>query len=647
MKHLIMGTAGHIDHGKTALVKAISGIECDTHKQEKQRGITINLGFAHLSLDSGDAISIVDVPGHKDFIHTMVAGASGIDFVLLVVAADSGIMPQTREHLQIMEMLNISNGIIALTKTDTVDADIVELAQEEIAEFTQGTFLEKAPVLPVSSLTLDGIPKLISEIEKCVEKIAQRPRGEIFRLYIDRIFSVSGFGTVVTGSVISGQVKTGDQVYLLPVEKKLRVRRLERHGDEVEKIVAGDRASLNLVGLSREDFKRGMIVSDKTLQPTTMIDARLTLFPNARRISIWSDAVFLLGTYEAQVKVHLLDKNSAVGDEKILVQIHMPAPCIVSLGDRFVIRSTSGDISLGGGEVIDGQPLHHRRRPKKLIDNLQKIAEGKLTELVATEVRKQIGAISCEIVADRLNVSVADMLKIVKKGLPEDIMVTGEKNEMYFCTVLEYAKIKDIIRNNIKTYHKRNSMDKTGRTVRDLLSITNMTSVDGGSTFVKLILMQMVKENILKQVDNTWAIKSHIVFIPAEIEEKRKLISTFLKGFGVKVPLLIEIDAFAEKNDIEPQIKTFIIRQLIQENKVYKIENDFIHADIVNTIRTKLLNVLNETPDGLTVAQFRDLVADNRKICLLLYSLFDYEGYTTRKGNVRVITPKGVELISS
>ncbi|HOB72167.1 MAG TPA: selenocysteine-specific translation elongation factor, partial [bacterium] len=234
MKHLIMGTAGHIDHGKTALVKALTNIECDTHSEEKKRGITIHLGFAHMALPDGGNLGIVDVPGHKDFIHTMVGGASGIDFVLLTVAADSGIMPQTREHIRIMNILKIKKGIIAITKSDLADEEIIELVKEDVAEFVKESFLENAPVITVSAKTGAGIEELKKLIFKTVERIENRPEKGVFRMFVDRIFSVSGFGTVVTGSVLSGCVKTGDTVYLIPGKgDELRVRRIEKHGAEV------------------------------------------------------------------------------------------------------------------------------------------------------------------------------------------------------------------------------------------------------------------------------------------------------------------------------------------------------------------------------------------------------------------------------
>jgi selenocysteine-specific elongation factor len=290
VKHLILGTAGHVDHGKTALVKALTGIDCDTHKEEKRRGITINLGFAHLTLASGDTVGIVDVPGHRDFVHTMVAGACGIDCVLMVIAADSGVMPQTREHLAICDILGIRAGIIAVTRVDLVDETALAGVREEISRFKKGTFLENSPVVDVSPVTGRGIETCKAVIAETLMHVPDRRTGTVFRMFIDRIFSVSGFGTVVTGSVKSGKVSIGQTAYLLPPHKELRVRRIERYGAEVAEVTAGDRASLNLVGLSKEEFERGMLVSDRPLATTTLLDVRLHLFDHTKPLGRWSQA---------------------------------------------------------------------------------------------------------------------------------------------------------------------------------------------------------------------------------------------------------------------------------------------------------------------------------------------------------------------
>ncbi|MFO7897299.1 MAG: selenocysteine-specific translation elongation factor [Candidatus Cloacimonadales bacterium] len=323
-KHLIMGTAGHVDHGKTTLIKALTGFDCDTHQQEKKRGITINLGFTHLDLASGNSLGIVDMPGHADFINTMVAGASGIDFVLLIIAADEGVMPQTVEHLEIMKLLEIKQGLVVLTKADLVDAELLELAQEEVREFVEDSFLQDAPIIPVSGATQAGIEELLTALDKLVAAIPQRSAEGVFRMFIDRIFTIEGIGTIVNGSVLSGSIAAEDILYLLPVEKEVRIRRIERHGQETQRIMAGDRAALNLVGLKKAEFAKGMLLSDRRLAPTEMVDAKLTIFQPDFSLNRWSQLIFLIGTVRMTAKLHLLDREVLASEESGLVQIHLP-----------------------------------------------------------------------------------------------------------------------------------------------------------------------------------------------------------------------------------------------------------------------------------------------------------------------------------
>ncbi len=394
IKHLIMGTAGHVDHGKTALIKALTGIDCDTHKEEKERGITINLGFAHLELSRDLSIGIVDVPGHKDFVKTMVAGAYGIDFVLLVIAADSGIMPQTKEHFNIIKMLGINHGIVAINKADLVDEEMLELAKLEIMEFMEGSPLEHAPVVAVSSFTGLGIDILKVEITRIAETIPERSRSSIFRTYIDRIFNVRGIGIVATGSVLEGEISTGSELFLLPGNRgRLRVKGIERHGKAVEKVTAGNRAALNLTGLKYEDFERGMLLSDKNLAETQMVDARIELFEGNYCVGTWSHHIFHTGTFTSKARIHLITKDEITGGEYAVAQIHLEKPAILLSADRFILRNTSGDMTIGGGMILDPQPLHHRRRTEKLKASLVLLDKARsskddLTGLIIFEIQK-------------------------------------------------------------------------------------------------------------------------------------------------------------------------------------------------------------------------------------------------------------------
>ena len=647
-KHLIMGTAGHVDHGKTALVKALTGIECDTHPEEKQRGITINLGFANLSLDSGNTLSVIDVPGHKDFIHTMVSGACGIDFVLMVISADSGIMPQTREHLQIMEMLNIAHGVIVLTKVDLVDEETIILAQEEILDLVEGTFLAHAPLIPVSVKTGFGLDKLRTVLDECCKNVQQRPTGELFRMFIDRIFSVAGFGTVLTGSVLSGSLQVTDPVYVLPPEKKLKIRRFERHGKEVNQIIAGDRASINIVGLTKEEYRRGMALCNLIVSSTTQIDAQITLFKHAPRIRIWSEAIFILGTYEAKVRVHLLNANTLTGGECAVVQIHLPTLCTVCIGDRFILRNTSKDATLGGGEALDPHPLHHRRRTKKLITQLQKVAQGDMNELVAVELRKTRYSLSSSMLAMRLKMEEQTIIRALETNeLPPDI-VCIEKNHYFLCILRKNLdEYEHAIVQSIEKFHSQNPLEDYGRSFSDLkgcLYSENQASIE---LILEFLLNSLIKKSVLKFVNATYALNTHSAQMTTGTLDKIALIESYVQSFGLKVPLPREIEVHAKKNGIEQKELNHILRYLTGQKKIFRVESDYIHAHVVNPIRIQLLHALQNKSNGMTVAEFRNMISDNRKICLCLFNLFDSEGITERVGDCRCITLKGQEYLKT
>ena len=647
MKHLIMGTAGHVDHGKTALTKALTGVDCDTHKEEKARGITINLGFTHLDLPNGDSLGIVDVPGHRDFVHTMVGGASGIDLALLVVAADSGVMPQTIEHLRIMDVLGIRDGVVVLTRIDLIEPEIVDIAEEEIAKLVRGTFLWGSPIVRVSAVTGQGLDLLKDAIAEVVSGLEDRRRGEVFRLFPDRIFAVSGFGSVVTGSVLDGALRTGATAYLLPGGKELRVRRLERHGEEVEQVVAGDRASVNLVGLKREDFSRGMVVSDRILRDTRMVDAELRLFERSRGLGLWSQAAFHCGTYEQGARIHLIDRTRLSGGETGLVQIHLDEPCVTQYGDRFVIRSTSNDMTLGGGKIIDPAPLHHRRRTAEAIAGMEEIAKGALPKLIASEVRKHFRPVGHRQIADILNISQAEVREITSEHLPHDIVRRVAGDQICLLVRREYDRLREACLKVIGGYHRRHPLEKGGRTIEELTGILAMAGEPAAEAMLRLIVQELEGKGEIKRVARTWALAGHTVKIGPEMAREIGFVDDFLCKCGLQLPLKSELTRAATKENIDERELKGILRYLVRDRKAYFIEGDYIHASVVNRCRNMLLRALPEQGEGMTVAQFRDLVGGNRRICVPLLGIYDAEGVTRRVGDLRVLTDKGREWVAS
>lgn len=643
MKHLIMGTAGHIDHGKTALVKALTGTDCDTHKEEKRRGITINLGFAHLALDSGDTVGIVDVPGHRDFVHTMVSGASGIDFALLVIAADEGVMPQTREHVRIMEILGITKGIVALTKIDRVDEGGGNEADHLIRAFAKGSILESWPVIKVSSLSGAGIDNLKRSISQIALEAAQRPEGGIFRMYIDRVFSVSGFGTVVTGSVKSGELHVGDAAYLLPGAKPLRVRRLERYGEPVDVVYAGDRASCNCAGMDRADFRRGMLISNRKLDGTLLLDAALTLFSESPQIGLWTHAVFLLGSFESRARIHALDKNKVAPGQTALVQIHLGSECVALAGDRFVIRSASGDATIGGGVIIDSAPLHHRRRTKALLGNLSTMVSGGLPGRVAAEIRKSMTGMSAGFIAERLGISEQETAAALKALASDDIKTVASPTNRYAITAHSWEILKKKVVSALRAFHKANPLMSQGRGLEDLRGVIGAVEKDPGDEFPAIFLESLVGEGALKKIGESYALPEHAVSMSKDERESALFVESYFKNCGMQTPILSDLEKQSQTRGVDEKKLKGILRFLTDNGVLRRIEGSYLFGEQVDVCRAKLLNALRAKTEGLTVAEFRDVVEGNRKICLMLFALFEQEGIVRRVGDLRVLTPKGEE----
>ncbi len=386
---LTLGTAGHIDHGKTSLVRALTGIDTDRLKEEKERGITIELGFAYLELPGGNLLSIVDVPGHERFVKNMVAGAAGIDLVMLVVAADEGVMPQTREHLDICRLLGVRHGLVALTKADLVDPDFLELAREDVAALCEGTFLEGAPIVPVSAVTGQGLEELVRHLDELAARIPPRGSRGPMRLPVDRVFSVRGFGTVVTGTLISGVVRREDPAVVLPGGRETKVRNIQVHGRDVGRARAGQRVALNLAGLEVRHIYRGCTVAAPgTVEPTRMLDARVELLPSeAKGLPDRARVRLHVGTQEVPVVVALLDREVLRPGESAYVQVRSTEWIVACPGDRFVLRAFSPPRTLGGGVVLDHQPPRHKGRRPEVLRDLAVLEEGDAAERLEVFLR--------------------------------------------------------------------------------------------------------------------------------------------------------------------------------------------------------------------------------------------------------------------
>lgn len=645
-KHLIMGTAGHVDHGKTTLIKALTGYDCDTHKQEKERGITINLGFSHLDLPNGNSVGIVDVPGHADFIKTMVAGACGIDFVLLVIAADEGIMPQTKEHLEIMKTLGITKGIIVLNKIDLVDKELLELATEEIIDFVKDSFLHDAPIIQISSYTKQGLEELINEISTLVDSVPQRKTEGLFRMYIDRIFTQEGFGTIVNGSIISGTISKNEPVYLLPNEKELRIRRLEHHGKEVSQVSAGDRASFNLVGFKQKDFKHGMVLSNKKIKSTKLIDINLNIYQNDVTLGLWNQVIFLLGTNRIMVRIHLLDRDHLKSGESCLAQVYLPHPIITQYNDKFIIRNSSGNLTLGGGYVVDPYPLHHRRRRETQVEIVKKIAGGKLEEMVAAEVRKSALPISQKTIAEYLDVTPDDLIEIIFQKLPGDIVFYQSNDE----TILLNKKMNTAYQNKIltglKDFHIKNPLKNSGRTFKELMGIFGEDQNEVTKITLTEILQNLEDKVKLRKEGKTWVLTSHEIKLSNEIKTMIKKTDKLIRSKGNNSVDPAELYDLAVDENISKKQMEQIISYLIDNRNIYFLQQKYFHSELVNEAKKIIVEQLVETTEGIKVSQLRDLLNTNRGTAMILLEFFDSENITLRKGNFRFLTKKFKDKMS-
>lgn len=626
-----MGTAGHVDHGKTSLIKALTQIDCDTHEEEKRRGITINLGFSYLLLSTGETVGIIDVPGHKDFINTMIAGACGIDFVLIVISADSGIMPQTIEHIRVISLLGIKKAIVALAKIDLVDNDLAEIAKSEIRGYLANTPYKNAPIVGVSSTKNIGIGELITEIENLCSNIEERKKGTFFRMYIDRIFSVKGMGSVVTGSVLNGEINIGDELMLLPGKiSGLKIRSIERHGKKVNKVKAGDRAAINLPDVKKEDVHHGVILSDKQIEETCMIDVSVSFFEPEKEKHVWSTLQFLTGTFQSQARMHMLSKDNDSGSSVVFAQIHLQKPAILIRNDKFIIRNSSGNQTIGGGFVIDSSPLHHRKVTVTLLENLTKLANSlsdnlKITELIQQELKKEMGPLSVDEIAGKFHISIKDVVNETKNCNNKTIRYENEKglifihheNDMYF-----QNKILSIL----NEYHKVNSLFAEGLKSNELLGKTGLLINSLNENYLSMLLNKMQSNSMIKQVKNTWAKAEHYPQVDEKTKKQLQWLENEILKYDLQKPVITEIEEKSLRLGISNGLLRVLLAFLVRERKIYMFNAEVIHKQVVDVHKKILLTeLLKKEKEGLDSEEFRKQTGLSKRLCPILLSIYEKE----------------------
>lgn len=631
MKHIIIGTAGHIDHGKTTLVHALTGTDTDRLKEEKERGITIELGFAQMELGEIHA-GVVDVPGHERFVKNMLAGAGGIDLVMLVVAADEGVMPQTREHLAICRLLGVRTGLIVLTKTDMVEADWVELVQDDLAEFVKGTFLEGRPVVPVSAQSGAGLDELRRVLAGLAEEVTPKNDAGIFRLPIDRVFTIRGFGAVVTGTLLSGSVAVGDQVIVYPSGKEARVRGLQAHGETVERAGAGTRTAVNLQGVDREEVLRGDVLGlPGELKSTYMLDLKLEHLEDAPRpLKNRSRVRFHAGTFEVMGRLSIIGADTIEPGESGYAQIRLEAPVALLPRDRFVIRSYSPMITIGGGEILDVAPRKHRRlRPASiaLLENLDggdEIARIKILLGLAGAAGADVRALMGRLTLTRKEIF--EELKALSKR--EEVRIIDEETGLAL-TSERFRSLQSGIRSALADYHKANPL-------RPGAPREEVRGKAGGAQegVFGAALAELAAAGEVKEEGAALRLSSHEVQVGGELAKVKDKLAEVFRAGGFQPPGLE--DAFGAAGARGTAGKE-ALQVLVDEGALIRLKDGMVyHQAALDDARGQLEAHLLENED-VSAAEFRDLLGITRKHAIPLLEYFDTARVTLRVGDKRVL----------
>jgi selenocysteine-specific elongation factor len=632
MKHVILGTAGHIDHGKTSLVKALTGVDTDRLKEEKERGITIELGFTFLDLPSKIRLGIIDVPGHEKFVRHMVAGVWGIDLVALVIAADEGVMPQTREHLDICKLLRVKKGLVALTKIDLLDRELLELVKEEVTEVVQNTFLKNAPILAVSSVTGEGIPQLLSAIDLLSQEISERSSEGLFRLPIDRVFTMKGFGTVVTGTMVSGNLSNGETVQVLPSGLEGKVRNLQVYGRSVEKAVAGERTAVNLQGVETSAIERGdVLVRPNTLNATQLIDAHLEYLPDAPRpLKHRTKQRFHVGTTLTNASVFLLDREELAPGQTGFVQLRLERPVVALPQDRFVIRGSSAIQTIGGGVILDSHPDKHRRFSSSVIADLSLLKDGTSEQALWQHIHHSgMGGISLEELLSRVEMPSNDVQSIIRQMVGRGDLLFIDPEKLKVIAKGPYQMLRGVTLAQLEEFHKRFPM-KSGLSKEELR--TKLPSEVDIKLFQILISELIQSKEVALEKDKLRLSGHHISSVDEKGLAKRVEVAV-LRG-GLQPPSPKELSE--EWSESEGEVRA-IFEHLVHEGVLVKIKSEiYFHHVCFENLRDQLVTYLKSHRE-ITTPQFKEMTKASRKYAIPLIEYFDQIKLTLRLGEKRVL----------
>ncbi len=629
MKNIIVGTAGHIDHGKTTLIKALTGRNTDRWEEEQRRGITIDLGFTYFDLKNGDRVGIIDVPGHEKFINNMVAGVVGMDLVLLVVAADEGIMPQTREHMDILGLLGIEKSILVINKCDLVDEEWLELVEEEIQEELEGTFLEGAPVVKVSAATGQGLDELTDTIQQLMsDEVVAKDTQTIPRLPIDRAFTLSGFGTIITGTLISGTITKEDVLEMYPIGKECKIRNIQVHGQNQDKCYAGQRVAINLSNVKKKEIRRGCVLAPKnSMKNTDLLDVKLTVLEDSMRILTNHERLHLYtGTSEILCRAVLLDKEQIGPGEEGLVQLRLEEEIAVKRGDRFVVRFYSPMETIGGGIVLEPNPVRKKRFDAQAIEELKKKESGSLGDVMELQIKEHGDTMITLAELAKVMAHSVDELKEYLEELEESgtIFVFPMKKDTYLWHRDSEFAVRQKIEETLQKYHSEHPYRY------------GMKKAEIHNTFLKKIkpnifdayIERMTEENVYGRREEYLSLPGYEVPKDAMYLQTEKLIEDTFEKAGYDFVRFSEIDF----GKIPRQTAEDVVLMMIDEGKVLRINEEmFTMKHLMDEAKEKIQNHLKEE-NLITIAQVRDMFSTSRKSAKPILEYMDSIKVTKKTG---------------
>jgi selenocysteine-specific elongation factor len=642
-KHIIVGTAGHIDHGKSSLVEALTGTNPDRLEEEKRRGITIDLGFAFLKLDDVQ-FGFVDVPGHERFVRNMLAGVGGIDLVLLVIAADESIKPQTREHFDICKLLGIPRGLIAITKSDLVDSDVVGLVRLEAEEFVRGSFLEGAPIVPVSAKSGFGLDALRRELLTVALAVPPKDASRYFRLPIDRSFAMKGFGTIVTGTLVSGSLKIEDEAEIYPIRRHVRIRGLHSGGKPIDGAVAGQRTAVNLAGIDHGDIQRGMTLSvPRIFEPTARFDARIILtsglastnpetqlLPPARALKNHSRVHFHQGASDTIAEVVLLEGNAMSPGESAFAQLRLENETLLLPGDRFILRQFSPVITIGGGVVIDAHAARHGRSDPAIVPFLETLERGSHEQVLAGLTQRWARPLGLTEIIGRTGWMEGEILAAVKKlgGAKQVRTLSEQPLKIASFELVEHCAAA--LGKAVEEFHRANPL-AAGIPKQELRGRIG----DPDADFFQVALDDAIRARAVAVSGDIVQLAGREIALAPEEARAKEIIEREFERAGLTVP---SFGAVLEKLPVEPGRAKKILQILLREKVLIKVAEDLaFHRTAVDKLRGLVSAYKQRNGNRLSVPAFKELTGVTRKYAIPLLEYLDREHVTRRVGDERVI----------